>query len=281
MNKIKTFLDANLRGVGQIMLQNNAWTGALFLMGILVNSRVMFVGAVLGVLTGTLTGVLAKFKDEDIGAGLYGFNGTLVGLALTFFYEFNLTNALLIIIFSIISTFVMHFMYTKRLSPFTFPFVLTTWIAIFAINSFGLLSKVVSDGLAQKLDIISGVSMGFGQVMFQGSIITGVIFLIGLFVNSKRSAWFGLIGSVVGLLVGLLIGASNELITIGIFGYNAVLCGIAFHNDKKFAYISALIAIISSVLILDGFMAFNLIALTAPFVFATWLTMFLRNKIVK
>ncbi len=281
MNKIKKFLDANLRGVGQIMLQNNAWTGALFLLGILVNSWVMFVGAVLGVLSGTVVAMIAKFKDEDIRAGLYGFNGTLVGLALTFFYEFNLTNALLIILFSIISTFVMHFMYTKKLSPFTFPFVLTTWIAIFAINSFGLLSKVASDALAQKLDILSGISMGFGQVMFQGSIITGVVFLIGLLVSSRRSAWFGLIGSVVGMLVALLLGKPYELITIGIFGYNAVLCGIAFSDDKKFAYISALIAIISSVLILDGFMTLNLVALTTPFVFATWVTMFLRNKIVK
>ncbi len=43
---------AVMRGIGQVMLQNNSYAGALFLLGLLVSSRRAFLLAVLGSLTG-------------------------------------------------------------------------------------------------------------------------------------------------------------------------------------------------------------------------------------
>ncbi|MFA6098718.1 MAG: urea transporter, partial [Patescibacteria group bacterium] len=42
------FIKILLRGVSQVMLQNNAFTGALFLFGIFYNSWIMGLGAILG-----------------------------------------------------------------------------------------------------------------------------------------------------------------------------------------------------------------------------------------
>ncbi len=86
------------RGIGQIMFQNNSITGLLFLIGIFYNSWVMGIGAIVGVLIGTITAILFRYNKENILNGLYGFNGALVGLALTFFFKLNWSLIALIIL---------------------------------------------------------------------------------------------------------------------------------------------------------------------------------------
>lgn len=270
--------------MGQIMLQNSAWTGIFFLIGILYNSREMFLGAVIGVICATAVAIFAKYKSTDIEAGLYGFNGALVGIALVFFYGLNFQISVVIAIFSVLSVFIMYFMLKKNLSPYTFPFVLSAWAGIFLINYFKIvdlreISQVANLNI-QSLNIFSGITMGLGQVMFQASILSGVVFFLGLLFNSRRSAFWGLFGSVLGLFVAYLFHLGFESMNIGLFGFNAVLCAIAFSNEKKHRYLYVVIAVSLSVLIMQIFISNDVIALTAPFVFATWITIFIKNKII-
>ena len=74
-----------LRGIGQVMFQGHAGTGLLFLAGIAVASPLMAVGAALGAMIGPAVAQLLKFNHEDIKDGIYGFNATLVGVALMFY----------------------------------------------------------------------------------------------------------------------------------------------------------------------------------------------------
>ena len=74
-----------LTGLGQIMFQQNALTGAFFLAGIAVASPLMALGAAAGDLIGTATARALGYDEKDIAAGLYGFNSGLVGIA-TYFY---------------------------------------------------------------------------------------------------------------------------------------------------------------------------------------------------
>lgn len=260
------------------MLQNSWVTGAFFLLGIFINSWMMGIGAVVGVAVGTLSAVLFKYNKEEIQNGLYGFNGALVGIALVFFFGFSITTLILGAVFAILSTYIMHFMMSKGWKPYTFPFILATWVAIILINKLSILGMVSHAGALAKLNIFSAITEGFGQVMFQGSIIAGILFFIGIFLHSKKSALFALLGSILGMLFALGLGMPLDAISIGLFGYNAVLCAIVFAGDGKKAIVSVFVATALSVIILDGFMAFGLVALTAPFVFSTWITEFIRNK---
>jgi len=276
----KNFTKSIFRGIGQVMLQNNAITGLLFLIGIFYASWLMGISALIGVFVGTITALILKYEEKDILNGLYGFNGTLVGIALLFFFKPTILLFLLLIIAVIVSTIIMHFMYKNNLSPYTFPFVITTWVFIFLIKMLNITQAAISGALNfTNIDILSGISLGFSQVMFQASIITGILFFIAIFINSRIAAIYALVGSTIGLLTGLLFFPfSINLINLGIFGFNGVLCGIAF-SDKKWTYsIFAIISIILSVGIVYGFITLNLIALTAPFVFASWITVFLKNK---
>ena len=73
------------RGVGQVMFQNNAVSGLLMLVGIACNSWLLALFALLGNFVGTLTAFFSGYSKEDIEDGLYGFNGTLVGIAVGIF----------------------------------------------------------------------------------------------------------------------------------------------------------------------------------------------------
>ncbi len=77
------------RGIGQVMFQNNAFSGLLMLIGIACNSWVLAILALAGNIAGLLTAILAKYPQKDIRDGLYGFNGTLVGIAVGVFLEIN------------------------------------------------------------------------------------------------------------------------------------------------------------------------------------------------
>jgi urea transporter len=81
------FVDINLRGVGQVMFQDNPLSGALFLAAIAWGSFAAGVPQVLfgGLVAATLTTQWLHVDKAALRAGLYGFNGFLVGLALATF----------------------------------------------------------------------------------------------------------------------------------------------------------------------------------------------------
>jgi urea transporter len=271
MDLLKVFF----RGIGQVMLQKNALTGLLFLAGLFYSSWLMGLCAILGSAISLLAAITLNYDKHQINDGLYGFNGALVGIALTFYFEFNLLLIALIVIGAIVSSILMNLMLRNKLPAYTFPFILTTWILIFIIRCFDLIPlRILEPLFATQPDFIFAVSMGFGQVMFQASIVTGIIFFLAIIVNSRRAAFFALGGAVIGALVAFAISLPLSMINYGLFGYNAVLCGIAFADKKKLSWLFALISIGLSVGITFGMPAF---ALTAPFVVATWITLSIRK----
>ena len=131
-----------------------------------------------------------------------------------------------------------------------------------------------------------GVLKGVGQVMFMGSPITGIFFLLGIAWSSRRLAAAALLGSSVGAAVGLILGAPEDMITFGLFGFNGVLCAEALYGVfteatwGNLAY-SSLAAGVSAVVfaaLMNLLSAYDVPALTAPFVFTTWIFLFAAKE---
>jgi urea transporter len=273
MDLLKVFL----RGIGQVMLQNNALTGLMFLAGIFYHSWLFGLTAILGAAVSLLTAIILKYDKKEIHDGLYGFNGALVGLALPFLFGENWQLFLSIVVGAVATTLIMKFMLKKKLPAYTFPFVLTTWILFYLITAFNLSPIILREQvLASQPDFVSAGSMGFSQVMFQANIVTGIIFFLAILVNSRRVAVYALGGSLIGALVAFAFSLPLGMLNYGLFGYNGVLCGIAFADKKRLSWLFALISIILSVVLLN-WMPYP--ALTAPFVFATWLTLGVKRII--
>lgn len=83
----KDFIGSVLRGVSQVMLQNNVLTGLLFLVGIFSHSPLFGAAVLVGTTVSTLTAVFLKADSSQTREGLFGFNGALVAIALIYFLE--------------------------------------------------------------------------------------------------------------------------------------------------------------------------------------------------
>ena|SRR3989304_4623465 len=276
---VKHFAEIVFRGISQIFLLNNVITGILFLAGAFYNSWLIGIGAVIGLLAGTFTALLFKYKRDDINNGLYGYNGALVGLATVYFFGFNVSAIIALFFGAVLSSIIMNFMTKRKLPPFTAPFIISTWIVMAIVLTLKIMPlKAAQLPDASNLEIIPALSRGIGQVMFQENIFTGIILFIGILVCSRISALYALLGTGIGVIVACVCSFPLSMITAGLFGFNGVLCGIAFSNKKWSALILATTSIVISIFLIYGMVNLGIITLTSPFVLSTWLVLLLEKR---
>lgn len=271
------FIESILRGVGQVMFQNNWFSGLLFLGGIFYNSWLFGLAAIAGTVISTVSAQILKYSKEDIKNGLYGFNGALTGIAIMVFFEPNLLSITALILGSVLSTVVMNFL-KKIVPPFTAPFVLVSWILIYSLV---YIFKVPLDTapafvVDHSFQLLEASGKSFGQVMFQDNVFTGFLFLLAILINSKMAALYAVYAAVLGSLFGWLFSASFSSINEGLMGYNAMLCAIALSGTRTKDMIWITFAIILSTALNIGLGKTGIITLTAPFVLTTWIVLGLK-----
>ncbi|WP_326984571.1 urea transporter [Chryseobacterium sp. MYb264] len=283
------FIDNVLKGVGQIMLQENRWTGLLFIIGIFLGSWQGGVAVLLSTAVGTFTAMKLKYDKAEIDAGLYGFSAALVGVALAFVFQATILIWILIIIGSALASVIQHFFIKRKIPVFTFPFIIVTWVCIFVLHHFTQIPP--SDMLAAPAgnvdyDDFLTCTNGFGEVIFQGGVLSGIIFFLAVFINSPAAALYGFAGSVLGAYLSHINGESIDKIHMGLFGFNAVLSAITFSGFKKKDGIWVLVAVVITVAIDDFLVDNNVLdivggVLTFPFVVGTWITLLIQKLFVK
>lgn len=271
------------RGIGQVMLQNNAWSGAIMLAGIACNSWLLAILAIAGNLTGTLTALLAGYSIREIRDGLYGFNGTLIGIAVGVFFKINLISIVLLIAGSGLSTLIAGLFNRKsKLPGYTAPFIIVIWILLsgcyFLYPSLLITSSAMP--ASSETDLFAAFCFNLGQVMFQdGSLITGIFFLIAILINSTLDTTYAFIGAALPLTLALIIGTDYTSFNTGVYGYNAVLCSIALADRTKRGAIFAILSILISIGLQITGMNLGITTLTAPFVLSVWIVKLLQNTL--
>lgn len=293
------YVKAVLRGTGQVMFQGNALTGLLFLCGIFWGAYeegqgVVAWGALVGVIASTIAGYIVRLPADDGLQGLWGFNGVLVGCALPTFLGNTVWMWIALIICSMLTTWVRtgfnNVMTRWKVNSLTFPFVFCTWLFVLAGRMFhGMPPEyMATPELAAHLS--PGIDLGFGhllvywlkgiaQVFLINSWVTGIFFLVALFVSSRWAALWAAIGSALALLVALVFQAPGSEIANGLYGFSPVLTGIAlgctFYKVNRRSAMWALMGIIVTVFIQAGMDAMmlplGLATFTAPFCITTWL----------
>jgi urea transporter len=281
MKETKIMVATVLKGVGQIMLQESAWTGLLFLIAISYDSVIMGVMALLSCAIGTGTARICKFSDKNIKAGLYGFNATLIGIGLVFFFETSPFIWFTVVLGSILSTLLMEFSIRKKIPFFTFPFIVVMAGFVLAIKHFGLATLSVPKATTTISELIDFrvVAHAYSQVIFQGSLLAGLLFFLGVFVKNPTAALYGFLGALIAGAVARFDQDSVQLINDGMFSFNAVLCGIACSGIKPkdgiYVFLSVVIATYFDVSMMEN----GLITLTFPFVLSMWLIVPLKKLV--
>ena len=272
------------RGLGQVMFQNNAVSGLLMLVGIACNSWLLALLALLGNFVGTVTAFFSGYSKEDIEDGLYGFNGTLVGIAVGVFMEPGVASLLLLVAGSMLSTWIARvFAYQKLLPGFTAPFILAVWLLQALCRGWFpslLSSSVMPEETAA--DWFRAFSLNIGQVMFQGgTVLSGLFFLAGVLLNSRVHALYTVWGALLPLGMVWMVGSDYAAFNAGLLGYNAVLCAIAL-GDRSWAGAAwATLSVTLSVLLQVWGMSLGMTTLTAPFVVSVWIVSGMRRALCR
>ena len=263
------YIQAILRGIGQVMFQNNSYSGALFLVGISYNSWLLGIAALLGTVISTAFAQFLRYSKEDIQNGLYGFNGTLTGIAIFSFFKPDIIAFAALFIGAALSTIVMHFL-KKVLPPFTAPFVLSTWAVmyslIFVFNNPTMAPLEFAEG---SFNLFTASCNSMGQVMFQENVVTGLLFLLAIFINNRLMAVYAVYAAVLGSLAGWFTEQVSS-VNAGLMGYNAILCAIALVGKRMSDFLWISLAIVLSTWVHIGLGETGIITLTAPFVIVTW-----------
>ena len=270
-------------GIGQVMFQNSALSGLLMLIGIFLNSWEMGIVAVSGNIISTLTAYFSGYGRDDIKDGIYGFNGTLVGIAVGVFMELSIGSLLLMAVASCISTWIARLFNLQHSLPgFTAPFILSVWglleFCTWIVPDMLLVSDTVTD-TTQGINYFQTFSFGIGQVMFQGNIWTGLFFLAGILVNSRTAAFYTVIGALLPIPFAVLLGIDSETLNMGLMGYNGVLCAIALGDKGWESLVWASCSVLLSVILQIIGMNLGITTLTAPFVVSVWIIMGIQKLV--
>jgi urea transporter len=303
------FVDINLRGIGQVMLQNNPLTGALFLAAIAWGAFVagapeVLFGGMLALITSTFAAMWLRVDRQALGDGLYGYNAVLVGLALPTFLEPSPTLWGYVVLGGAVSVVAMlataNLIRTWQLSSLTFPFVIVTWallLAAFAFAGVGggvppyagevaLLDPAASNPLDMAA-FLAGVYNGISQVFLKASLVSALLFVAGLAVSSVAAAVFAVAAAVLSVTTAHLLGAQSDLVSAGLLGFSPVLTaitlGTVFYEPSPrvalYAALGTVFTVVAQAAMNVAFAPLGIPALTAPFVLTSWLFLLPRQHL--
>lgn len=292
------FLDSVFRGVGQVMLQNNSYAGLVFLAGIFWNSPLFACAALTGTVVSTATAMLLGVDRQLVRAGLFGFNGSLVAIGLLYFLRPDALTWSCVVLAAACSTIVtaalMNLLSAWKVPPLTAPFVFASLCFFLAtarlgrlesthlLPTAGLPKAVAVEGIVTASSVAEGLFNGIAQVFFQGNVVTGIIFVVGLLISSRVACAAALTGSMSGLLVAWGMGAAEPAIRSGAFGFNSVLAAIAlggvfFALDAvsiAYALLATIAAAFAFAAVSAALEPLGMPALTLPFVLVVWTFLF-------
>ena len=301
------FVDSCLRGVGQVCFMNNPVTGLAILVAMFVAEPWLGFAGVLGLVVSTAAAIAIGMDRGAIRAGLFGFNGVLVGAGLSLFLapDWDLLVMVWIVVGAFFST-ILHaalanvFIGAWAVPPFTLAFNFITLIFLVGALNFanGRVSGLVAPGdpavtrdevgtalrsaadaaTANNIEgVLNAVLRGISQLFFANSVVAGIIIVLGIAVCSRIAAVFALVGSTVGMLTGLALGANGVAIYNGLWGFNSfdaalAVGGVFFVLTLRSGLLAVACAVLAALLfgaIASLFTPWGLPALTLPFVFAT------------
>ena len=259
-------------GFSQIFLQRHPVCGVLCLLAILISAPGLLSGALLGGVSGLLTAQRRGYPKAQRQAGLYSYNGILLGMLLSHQLQWSALLPLLIIASAGLSTMLIH-QWLKRtadgqsLLAYTAPFVGMGW-AVLHLNPTAA-QPLSPDTLMNSLTLLQAVFKGVGQVMLLQHPLAGLLIVTGLWLSSWRTAAWALTGSLAGLLFSLYQQETSAALS-GLAGYNPVLAALALSQQRRRPWLP-LIGIVVTLVLTPGFIALGLPLLTAPFILACWL----------
>lgn len=264
VNPCPDWATALLNGFSQVLLLRNPLCGLCCLLAILLTAPNLVGGALLGALAGLLTAQARGYDRADRQAGLYSYNGVLIGILISAVLPWSAILPPLIIAAGGLSSIITQ-QWRKRggklLVAYTAPFVLLGWVTL-------LIATPAPAGFVEA-DPLYALARGVGQIFLLDQPLAGLLIMVGMFIANPYAALWAVLGSAIGGGLALLTDQAQAA-WLGLYGFNAALAALAFSRQGEKPWVT-LLAIVLAVLMQPLFKWLPLPGLTAPFVAACWL----------
>jgi len=266
-----------LRSIGQIVLQANAFTGAMLVAALALTDLRLACAALVGAAAANVTAVLTHAERRAVEQGLHGFNGALAALVAVVFAPAPLALVLtpLAAIGAALVQRAMRIPLAKwRQCPYSSPCLAATalWLPFVATQH---ASGAATDAAPTLSSVAAALLSGVAQTAFAQGAWAGMLIVAGIAVASRRAAAFALGGAIVSTVLLVALGAGDTGFTDGLLGVNGALAALALMSRGTRA---ALAAAALAALIQWLAMHAGIPALTAPFALASWITVAVARR---
>lgn len=300
--QLQYYLNAALNSYAILFFSQNKILGALLFIVSMFNLNAGLSGLI-GVISSLILVSTLGFNRENIKSGLYSFNSLLLGIGFGTFFNFNFTfwlwlaaACLLAVVLSINLT---AFLGKYALPTLSVPFVLTFWIVLFAANGYsgmGLMQKSSSlifelstdapshftrichvfDNLHSSV-YLSLFFRSVSAVLFQNSVLAGILISIGVFIHSRIGFSLLLLGFITACILNNLTGTYPDGISNYHLGANFMMASCAiggfFLIPSWRSYLWAIVVVPFTFLVLNGLsrllILYNLPVFSLPFCLVT------------
>ena len=283
-----------LNGIGQVYFTSSVMTSFLLLIAISIESLSL---AFLTLLGASCSYALARYsikQSKDLDNGMFALNGALIGLFIGNFFGVTPLLVLVTVLGTLLTVPIANIVFSfKKYRGYTSDFVITSWLiyatqSTFDLSAFSTSNSVVIPITSIEPDswftlptVLISLLKGISQVSFIDNALSGLVILLAIALNNiKHAAWVMLAVSV-STAFGNLIGAPDELIAQGLYGYNAILATLALVLYPRIPWALILLGILLSCLITLSFHELSLLPLTAPFILSTWGIVYLSGVMKK
>lgn len=233
--------DAVLSGFAQIAFNDNSFSGLVMIAAVALVCPAQAFSGVVAALAATLVAGAAGVPRQLVRGGLYGFNAALVGLALPVAVFPGQGVTVQMVLYALVGGMLTVFLTAglgALLSPsgvpaLSLPYCVAMLVLVSASVACGSLgaSRVapMPAGLAgapspwTPLEFLSASLAGIAQVLWVEEPAAGVMYLVAISFASRVDVLSSVVGALVGTAVAVALGLPKGDVSIGLYGYNAVL----------------------------------------------------------
>jgi len=270
-----------LRGVSQMCLQTNELTGLALIVAVLIVSPISSVYLVIAAVLGSLLRRLIGERKEVLSTGLPSLNPCLIALSLPAFFDTGWADiGMWVVLLACIVAAVLLVSLFLRILPFpmiALPFLIIFWV-LWAIEPHVSFLEPAKLNLVpyHTFHPVIAVIFSLGQAIFSPSILSGLLFLLGVLLSNWRHAVVALIGAIIGTTVAFYYShVSPEGVNIGLYGFNSVLASIAVYVTCGGSIRLSLLGALLATIFIPVISSFGVQTLAAPFVLTVWVIILL------
>ncbi|WP_335935531.1 urea transporter [Streptomyces sp. PTD5-9] len=224
-----------MRGISQVALISNSWSGLLFVVALFVDDWRLGVYGLLGTASSTAAAALLGADRRGLVDGLQGYCGCLTGIALAVRLGVSWQTVLLTVLGGAVCA-VLGAAAGRLLGPLGLPVLTAPYCLVAGVLVVALSKSPVTDGPSVRVPGFTTLTLAdagralcnnIGQVFYLDKWYAGLIVLAGLLLASRVAALAAAGASAAALLGACASGLPADRIVEGLYGYNGVLCAIA------------------------------------------------------